>query len=423
MPSSSQVVPVGEDGEPLDEKSYKVLAMLPWNLEARIAAVLACIKIPFILFVAYVGLRAENHLKTMTKVSWYREGSGTMDGIWSLLMTAKTGCYAHLMYDHLPHHNLISIGVEDTGMLSNATFDPLNLGNPDTCEVNQRTCKVRGQPHPGYFTGGIDHMVSFSLLWLVYKIIFIGLHPVDRLALKIAGDPEPGPNYPEPLMKLLTEPYFQKCTMVMQVLVKFLFYFRYKMMPNALLGALASMHDMRPWCPKVVYYKFSPVYGNLCYFMCVLDILSLFGAYAYVKFKMDGKVIGKNRYRGWKTGWLISASIWAFVAVWASFRTFGGLFQIVKAVFTAMFTIFFRFSLTFKLNLDMLRILTYAIFFFEGLELFSFIAIIVGPRVAPKLFAKLKEKGWIDDGPTNPLAPGAAYQPVKETGSSGSSRA
>jgi len=376
----------------VDQRAYRVQSMLPWGCESRFAMGLGILKVPFILLVAFVGLKAENHLKVMTKQSWLRYGDGdASESLWKLLFQEKTGCYAHRLMSRVPSHTLLEIGVEDHDLLkSNATHDPFSLGHhPDTCTVSPRTCRVKGLSHAGYFTGGIDHLVSFAVIWLVYKLLFIGIHPIDRLALKLKGDPPPGPSYPEPLLKLLTEPYFQFCTTPMQVLVKFLFYFRYKMMPNTLLGALASMHDMSPHCPHIVYYKMSPYYGNICYFLCIVDLLSIGCAYAYVKAKMDGKLIGKWRYRIWKTSWLVSAILFAFVAVWAAFRTFGGLGSVLKAMLSS-FIMLFSFSLSFKFNLDLLRVMAFTIFFFEGLELTCFVALILGPKVAPKLFEKLK---------------------------------
>eukprot|EP00409_Alexandrium_fundyense_P003856 CAMPEP_0185900478 /NCGR_PEP_ID=MMETSP0196C-20130402/26_1 /TAXON_ID=2932 /ORGANISM="Alexandrium fundyense, Strain CCMP1719" /LENGTH=40 /DNA_ID= /DNA_START= /DNA_END= /DNA_ORIENTATION= len=37
--------------------------------------------------------------------------------------------------------------------------------------------------------------------------------------------------------------------------------------------------------------------------------------------------------------------------------------------------------------------MTFTIFFFEGLELFSMVVLILGPKVAPKMFQKLQLMG------------------------------
>ncbi len=53
----------------------------------------------------------------------------------------------------------------------------------------------------------------------------------------------------------------------------------------------SSMHDMRPECPQLVYYKMSPRFGNACYYVCILDLLSIAGGYYYAKNKMDGSFV------------------------------------------------------------------------------------------------------------------------------------
>jgi hypothetical protein len=369
------------------ERTRTIEAMLPWGFESKLAYRLAFIKIPFMLIITVIGIAAEYHLKSKTTDSWLRYGDGHVgDDLWSLLLEDKTGCYAHKLEAVTPSTTLLQ---GPDGLHVNATLDPLHLDNPDTCEVDLKTCRVKGlnrvKGFSGFFTGGINHVLSFALLWFVYKVVFIGIHPVDRLAKQHAGAPEP-------LMKLMTEPYFQQCTTPMTVLVKFLFYFRYKMMPNTLLGALASLHDMAPECPNMVYYKMSPAYGNMCYYLCLIDLCSVGVFYIYVQKKMEGKLIGKWRYRFWKVVWLVSAGLFGFVAIWASYRTFGGLMGILSIVLSSLFAVAFSFRLSFQINLDLLRVLVFLVFAFEILELTFLVITILGPKVAPKLYEKLSEK-------------------------------
>mmetsp|Transcript_49178 Transcript_49178/g.97731 ORF Transcript_49178/g.97731 Transcript_49178/m.97731 type:complete len:421 (+) Transcript_49178:82-1344(+) len=395
MNEESQVL-LEEDDEHESDVFQK---MLPWGFESKLAGILGCIKFPFICLVAGIGLYAENHLKEMTKESWAR--TGNVDLLWG----GQIGCYDHELWETVPQKKLIDFGLAEKlnqsllhGHLqgdiwtSNSTtdIDPFKIGRADACGIDLKTCTVKGLHKPGFFTGGIDHLFSFSLIWFVYKLVFVGIHPVDRLVLLIKGNPAPGPDYPQPLLKLLTEPYFQSCTTPMQVLVKFLFYFRYKMMPNTLLGALASMHSMAPRCPRIVYYKMSPVFGNTVYFMCLLDIFGLAGCYAYVVYKMDGKIVGRWRYRLWKTCWLISAIFFAYFAIYAALMTFGGIGAIIKEMFYAL-VIVVRLDFTIQINLDLLRILTMIVIFFECLELLCLLIVIIGPKAAPSAYAKLRD--------------------------------
>lgn len=371
------------------ERTRKIEAMLPWGFESKLAFRLAFIKIPFMLIITIIGMAAEYHLKTKTTESWFRYGKGdSSDHWWSLLLEDQTGCYAHKLDAVTPSKTLLQ---GPDGLHVNATLDPLHLGDGDTCEVDLNRCrfKRKGLSHAGFFNGGIDHLVSFALLWFVYKVVFIGIHPVDRIARDHL-------DAPEPLMKLMTEPYFQHCTTPMTLIVKFLFYFRYKMMPNTLLGALASLHDLAPECPNMVNYRMSPEYGNICYYLCIVDLFSVGVFYIYVRLKMEGKLIGKWRYRLWKIVWLVSAVMFGFVAMWASYRTFGGLMGIINTVISSLCAVALSFRFSFQINLDLLRVLVFLVFTFEILELTFLVITILGPKVAPVLYEKFREKLQLD---------------------------
>lgn len=383
------------DEEPVSERAYKAQALLPWNFDSQLALGFAVIKVPLICLVAFIGVFAEQSLKALTQQSWLRYGSGF------LLLRTSTGCYAHEVQAHLSKASIMKVGLVDVinktvlgGHLqgdvwkSNVTLDPLALAHPDTCEVDMTTCRVHSLPHPSFFTGGIDHVIPFALIWFVYKILFIGVHPIDRIAIKIAGDPPPGPEYPEPLMRLITEPYFQFCTTPMNILVKVLCYLRYKLMPNALLGALASMHDMSPQCPRIIYYKMDPWYGTACYFMCIVDLLCIGGAYGLAKRGMNGRLIGRWRYRLWKTLWLVSSILVANFAIGAAIRTFGGFMAVMRAIGSAL-TMCLKIDFSVHLDLDILRVMTFIIIFLEAVELWFLIISVLGPRFWPVFFEQV----------------------------------
>lgn len=387
-PKGSNEPLVGDD-EAKQERLQRLEGMLPWGFESKLAACLGVVKVPLVLFVAFIAVKAENHLKWTVEETWYRYGES--DGIRHIFTEKKTGCYVHKLKEHVPHFGPFNYVIGSGEVVkTNITLDPFKLGRPDSCEVDRMACATKDLAHPGYWTGGINHIVSFGIIWLIYKLVFIGIHPIDRLALLIKGSPPVGPDYPEPLMKLMTEPYFQKCTTPMMALVKVLFYFRYKMMPNTLLGALVTMHDMKPECPRLLYYKMSPAYGNACYFLCLVDLVSMVGAYVYIKMAMGGQLIGRWRYRAWKTVWLISAAAYTFVAIWATFRTFGGIPSIFRAILGALFVITLNFRLAFTMGLDTLKVMAFVIFTFEFIELSFLLVVIVGPKVAPHFFEKFK---------------------------------
>lgn len=366
------------------EKALRVEGMLPWSFETQLAFFLGCIKIPIVLLVAVIGIYSEHHLKSQMKQSWLRKGS------WGV----STSCYAHKLADKVEHNTIFGFNGEDFlnrtlffGKLpeqvfkSNITIDPVRdvLGGPDTCNVDMDTCTMRGLEHPSYWEGGIDHFVPLAFIWLIYKLVFIGIHPIDRLVLKLAGDPPPGPDYPEPLVKLITEPYFQTCTTAMRIVVKILCYFRYKLAANALLGALASMRDMSPKCPRIVYYKMDPFYGTACYFMCIFDLLSIGACYFAAHRFMEGKLIGRWRYRLWKVVWMLSSLLVTNYAISAAILTFGGITAVLRAIGSA-FRIVIRLSLKIRISLDVLRVMAFIIIFLESLELAFLIVSILFPQ-------------------------------------------
>ena len=80
---------------------------------------------------------------------------------------------------------------------SNVTLDLLAVtGRPDTCEVDSRSCMAVGLDEPEFWSSGVaGHWIPVALMWFIYKLVFIGIHPVDRLALQIPGNPPPGHDY------------------------------------------------------------------------------------------------------------------------------------------------------------------------------------------------------------------------------------
>lgn len=403
-------------------KARKLEGMLPWNFETKLACVLGLVKMPLIILVAVIGVYSENHLKDLSQESWLRSGSFEFGG--------RASCYAHEVQDPVKHKEVF--GFDLTAMInrsiffgrlkgdvftSNVTFDPFGsvLGARDTCNIDLNTCKIQDLQKPSYFAGGIDHFVPFALIWFVYKILFIGVHPIDRLALKIAGDPDPGPDYPEPLMKLLTEPYFQCCTTPMAILVKVLGYFRYRMAPNALLGALATMRDMSPKCPTIIYYKMDPKFGTAVYFMCIVDLLCIGGGYILALRVMNGSLIGRWRYRLWKFIWVGSSILVANYAIFAAFLTFGGIISILRG-FGRAFMIVFKLSFKIHLSLDILRVMTFIIMFFEGVELAFLIINILFPHFFERFGAADTDDESESEASAAPAPPGGRYDALPEGG-------
>jgi len=195
-----------------------------------------------IVLVTLIGLFAELRVKSLSDKTWLREGG----------MFGQTSCYV----DRIGNHKVGKGGLGDFKFLEtlnetvfhgglnedmlkiNATMDPLAaMGHEDFCNVrfpegadpdNPKVLCVGLDtlyvPHWS-ITRGIDHFIPFALLWFIYKLLYIGVQPVDRMVWMASGS---GAEKPEPIFKLLTEPYYRRCTFFMQLVAKLFYYFRYR---------------------------------------------------------------------------------------------------------------------------------------------------------------------------------------------------
>jgi len=122
----------------------------------------------------------------------------------------------------------------------------LEVAGKDLCGFDERCQPTDILSKSTRTSGGVQHAGSFALIWMFFKLAFIGIHPVDRLARKICDRP--------PVLKLLTEPHFQVCEIPMAMLVKVFFLLRYRILPNALLSAILTV-ESHPVCPEIIFYK------------------------------------------------------------------------------------------------------------------------------------------------------------------------
>merc|ERR1719220_3003520 len=102
----------------------------------------------------------------------------------------------------------------------------------------------------------------------------------------------------------------------------------------------------------------------------------------YFNRKMDGKIVGRWRYRLWKLLWFVSAIPCTMIAVKAAIRTFGGVQGVVESCFMSLYMVL-SLNFTFRLSIDVLKIMTFLVFFFV-------IVSILGPKLCPVFFAKFK---------------------------------
>lgn len=340
---------------------------LPWEGENKVIAMFAFLKIPLIFFVGFFGLFAERQLDDLTKERWSRSA-----------LSGQPSCYVHkLDMDRAPKHTEWSLV-----QFINDTFMGGRMGEPKVLTVADLTLEVASRDLCGFDAhckpdstvslnsgaGGMQHVISFSSLWFLYKIMYIGVHPVDRLVTRFIDVP--------PLLKLLTEPYFRPpCTKLMALAVKALFYLRYKVMPNLLLGALATL-ESHPACDQLVFYKMDWFWGNLMYYMICIDLFltaALYGLGVYY----GANPVGTWRYRAYKTVWFLSGffpGVFVFFEVMTTSQW--NIFKLIRFTFRCTFT----FDISFAFYIDILQLFLFFISVFEFVEFVAFVCQILCPK-------------------------------------------
>jgi len=179
------------------------------------------------------------------------------------------------------------------------------------------------------------------LVWAIYKLTFLPVHPIDRIALAVAGNPVPGP---EPVFKLLTEPNFQTCHGVMGAFVTVFKIFRYSLLPNALLVPLLSI-GRHPDCENWIYYDIDTWFGKTIYYWCVYDFMVSVGAYIFGKTVLNGVLVGTWKYRLYKSYWFMT-TLWPFWLFWADF------ISLFNWKFWEGIALSLKVIMTFNLNVD-----------------------------------------------------------------------
>lgn len=222
------------------------------------------------------------------------------------------------------------------------------------------------------------HRIPLAMLWGFYKLLFVGIHPVDRITRKLFGM--------KPYLKLLTEPHMQRswfgiCRVFFIVVVKGFWYLRYKFLPNVLVTALATMH-MHPFCTNLLTYRYDWFWGECIYVWICLDTI-VHGLLYYKMSMTDDNMIGSWKYRVYKVFWFLSNLFVLFLAVscWMATVQWNPL-QFVRFCLELSFT----FDISFAFYVDFLQAFLFLIVFLETLEFWSFILQILCPKMAAKWF-------------------------------------
>jgi len=372
------------------------MKLLPWEFKDFVKmALFMVIKLPFILCVGLLATVVEIEVKAATTRSWHRPTS-----------TTGPSCFVTELHREILNYNtsLNELALKaGLGPLYNETalikgnaskWINLTLTETDRCGLLKDHCAIDPdvldeedlvEDH-GWFnmgSGGIQFGVffPFASLWMLYKLVWIPLWPVDRIAQKLAGNVHPPP---QPIFRLVTQPYFQRCTGALDIAMMILNMLRYVFLPNYLLLPLTTLVVLDN-CEKhstLIHYQMDWLFGQAAYIWLVVDFFTVIAAYLFFQFVYGGRAIGTWAYRLYKFYWLTSSftAITLFVCnLVATFDThlFGGLnfaFQMVLD-----FNVFFRYSI------DMLAFMAGANYVMEGLSMTYTIGGLLLPLVLRKI--------------------------------------
>lgn len=358
-----------------DAKAEQLDNLLPWQVENKIAFLFSGIKVPFILFVGFFGTLTEWQVRGMTLHQWERDHFHSVAG---------PSCYVHKLDKHkFPKHAQFSLvqWLNETVMFG-------TLGKPKTVKVADVNWEMAHKDLCGFQTnncqpdktmveahgGGAMHMLPLAILWSVYKLLFIGVHPFDRAMKKLLNKP--------PYFKLFTEPHFQNhcgglISKPMSILVKALGFMRYKLMPNIMMAALGTM-QMHPHCKDLLRYRYDWFWSSCVYWMIFLEFITHTACY-YLAFKSGSKLIGDKKYRCYKVYWFVSSFLPATICFWTITTTIQwNIFRLIRLSFTLSFT----FDVSFAFYVDFLQAFLFFIVVLEFLELYFFILQIICPKTA-----------------------------------------
>lgn len=369
-----------KEAKELEQREALQMKLLPWGFGDYVKMFLfMVIKFPFILAIGLVATAVEVQVKAVNTRSWHRPtfSSGPSCFVTELsedLFSFNTSINElAIRAGYGPLYNESKLVVGNSSAWFNYTLtetDHCGL-DPDHCSIPDKTLddgnlvEDNGWMNSGH--GGIDFgfYFPFASLWMLYKLVWIPLWPVDRIASKCAGNVHPPP---QPIFRLVTQPYFQKCTGFMQGLTMILNMLRYVFLPNYLLLPLVSLVPMEHCKPGrvLIHYQMDWIFGQAAYIWLVMDFCTVVVAYAYFKFVKNGQAIGTCAYRLYKTWWLLTCftSIILFICNLCftfDWNFFGGL--------NFAFQMIIDFNMLFKYSVDLLAFMAAANFILESLSM------------------------------------------------------
>lgn len=318
--------------------------LLPWTWEQKVAMVLNPIKIPVVIVVAVLGCWVEHQLHSADFRTWKAPVS-----------RLGPTCYVHMAQNT----ELLTADIRSVNEAMNQTLYPIAsqinafIVNHTHCFVNKRgqtecnffelpkifdfkvdhcgimfdnetnQCKISPELQPlGEGKHGIAYrfpFLPFSLIWAIYKILFLPFHPVDRFVNMVEGYPQP---MSEPTFKLLIEPYFQIFGPVLNMFSKIGKVIRYSLLPNSMMLPLFSM-ARRSQCSHYLHYDMDTVLAPVIYGFVILDLIIVCLGFVAGKFVFGGVCVGTWKYRLYKLYWsstLLTALVLFFADIFIIFN-------------------------------------------------------------------------------------------------------
>jgi len=278
--------------------------------------------------------------------------------------------------DVFDYGTLVHFPVDHCGITEDCKIEMDEAGEPTLNPVDD------GMPTLAGLTRWRIPLVSYSALWALYKFVFLPFHPIDRAYRIAMGNPTPPP---QPVFKLLTEPYFEGCgkpvnffmnkvSMVGKII-------RYSLLPNSLLLPIITLRSRRK-CPGYVHYTYDKFLGGFIYYFIVLDLIHVLVMYVLGITVKGGKCIKTLPYRCHKLWWFLSLNV--AVILWVAdlfivlnFRFWEGIHLQIR--------LFFTIALNPNITVDFLQLLGTASIFFDGLQFTIMVLSILCPFVLKKV--------------------------------------
>lgn len=215
--------------------------------------------------------------------------------------------------------------------------------------------------------------ITHSFVWALFKLLFLPVYPIDRIARNVFrchGE------HPEPVFKLLTEPYFLGNVEVVSGCVVAIFkYVRYIMLPNSLIIPLLTMRVgiADDECQHFLSYKHGWVARGV-YLWLIFDIVKALFLWMVGMTYYRQKIVGTWGYWVYKVLWFCTSwiPVWLFVVDQLStldLRFWSGWSIVFKKVLTIHFDS--------TMSIDVIRLLGQAVVMLDCVSFTVMIVFIV----------------------------------------------